>query len=85
MDLTAANLPPGARLALGTAVLEITAEPHTGCKKFVQRYGLEAMKFVNSPAGRELNLRGIYARVIQGGVVRMGDIAKKCNVTAPRA
>jgi hypothetical protein len=79
MDLSGANLPPGTRLALGTAVIEITAEPHTGCKKFVQRYGLEAMKFVNSPAGRELSLRGIYAKVVRRGVARVGDRVTKCG------
>lgn len=77
LDLSAANLPPGTRLALGTAVLEITSTPHTGCGKFVERFGVDAMKFVNSPVGRELNLRGIYARVVQPGVVRVGDHATR--------
>lgn len=77
LDLSAANLPPGTRLAIGTAVIEVTAQPHTGCGKFVERFGLEAMKFVNSPAGRALNLRGINARVVQSGAVRAGDRARK--------
>jgi hypothetical protein len=77
LDLSAVNLPPGTKLIIGSALIEITAEPHTGCKKFVERFGLDAMKFVNSPVGRELNLRGINARVIQGGVIRQGDTAKK--------
>lgn len=77
LDLTEANLPPGTRLAVGSAVLELTPQAHTGCRKFVERFGLEALKFVNSPTGRELRLRGIYARVAQGGVVRRGDIARK--------
>src|SRR5215212_12219103 len=59
LDLSGENLPAGTRLALGDAVIEVTAQPHTGCKKFVSRFGLEAMKFVNSKVGRELNLRGI--------------------------
>ena len=59
LELSADNLPPGTRLAIGSAVVEVTAEPHTGCKKFVARFGLEAMQFVNSPVGRQLNLRGI--------------------------
>ena len=77
MDLSAANLPPGTRLALGTAVIEVTAQPHTGCKKFVERFGLDAMKFVNSPVGEQLHLRGINAKVVQPGVIRVGDVAKK--------
>src|SRR5262249_8799499 len=39
LDLSQANLPPGTRLGLGSAVIEVTAEPHTGCKKFLQRFG----------------------------------------------
>lgn len=77
LDLSKDNLPAGTKLALGTAIIEVTAEPHTGCKKFVKRFGLEAMKFVNSPVGRELQLRGINARVLQAGVIRVGDAAKK--------
>src|SRR5690606_32420061 len=64
LDLSADNLPAGTRLAAGSAVIEITAQPHTGCSKFVERFGVDAMKFVNSPTGRSLNLRGIYAREI---------------------
>ena len=77
MDLTAENLPPGTRLELGTAMLEVTDQPHTGCGKFVERFGVEAMKFVNSPVGRALCLRGINARVVRSGVVRVGDRALK--------
>jgi hypothetical protein len=77
LDLSAENLPPGTRLAVGSAVIEVTAEPHTGCQKFVSRFGLDAMKFVNSPVGRELNLRGINARVVQAGTIRVRDVAKK--------
>jgi hypothetical protein len=77
MDLSAENLPPGIRLVLGSAIIEVTAEPHTGCEKFLSRFGLEAMKFVNSPLGRQLHLRGINAKVIQPGVIRVGDVARK--------
>lgn len=80
MDLSVANLPPGTRLALGTAVIEITAQPHLGCKKFVSRFGRDAMKFVNSRVGKELRLRGANAKVVQAGVIRVGDAAKKIVV-----
>jgi len=77
LDLAHDNLPPGSRLELGSAVIEVSAEPHTGCGQFVQRFGVEAMKFVNSPLGRQLHLRGINARVIRAGTVRVGDRARK--------
>jgi hypothetical protein len=77
MDLSANNLPPGTRLALGSAVIEVTAQPHNGCQKFVARFGLDAMKFVNSPVGKQLHLRGINAKVVQAGTIRVGDTAKK--------
>lgn len=77
LDLSAANLPAGTRLRIGTAVIEVTAQPHTGCGKFVERFGLDAMKFVNSPVGRTLNLRGINARVVQAGAIRRGDLVRK--------
>lgn len=76
-DLSGANLPPGTQLSLGDAIIEVTAEPHTGCKKFVARFGLDAMKFVNSPVGRELNLRGINAKVVRSGTIRTGDLIAK--------
>jgi len=77
MDLSRENLPAGTRLAIGDAVIEVTPQPHTGCKKFVSRFGAEAMKFVNTGVGRVLNLRGINARVVRGGVIRVGDVARK--------
>jgi hypothetical protein len=77
LDLAAVNLPAGTRLGLGSAVIEVTAIPHTGCQKFVQRFGLEAMKFVNSPLGRAHHLRGINAKVVQAGTIRVGDAVKK--------
>ena len=77
LDLSGENLPPGTRLALGSAVIEITEQPHTGCKKFVSHYGKDAVQFVNSPVGKQLRLRGVNAKVVQAGVIRAGDVAKK--------
>jgi hypothetical protein len=77
LDLSGRNLPPGTRLAIGTTLIEVTDEPHTGCGKFVRRFGVDAMKFVNSAEGRELNLRGINSRVVSGGIIRTGDAIAK--------
>jgi MOSC domain-containing protein YiiM len=73
LDLSAANLPAGTRLALGSAVIEVTEPPHLGCAKFAARFGEDAWRFVNSRVGRELRLRGLNARVIVPGTVRAGD------------
>ena len=77
LDLSDANLPPATQLAIGTAVIEVTAEPHTGCSKFVERFGVDATKFVNSRERRDLHLRGINARVVRPGVLRVGDAVSK--------
>ena len=77
MDLSDENLPAGTQLEIGSAVIEITAMPHTGCKKFVSRFGLDAMKFVNSNIGKELKLRGINAKVVKEGTIRTNDIVRK--------
>ena len=77
LDLSDENLPAGTRLAIGTAIIEITPPPHTGCKKFVERFGSEAMKFVNSPVGKRLHLRGVCAKVVQAGTIRQGDAVRK--------
>jgi MOSC domain-containing protein YiiM len=77
LDLSADNLPPGTRLALGSAVIEVTAQPHTGCGKFAARFGVDAVKFVNSAVGRQLNLRGINAKIVRAGLIRAGDLVQK--------
>jgi MOSC domain-containing protein YiiM len=76
-DLSVDNLPPGTRLTLGEATIEVTAIPHRGCGKFSSRFGVAALKFVNSEIGRRLNLRGINARIVEGGLVRTGDAVAK--------
>ncbi|MEY2423168.1 MAG: hypothetical protein QOI95_3235 [Acidimicrobiaceae bacterium] len=80
INLSDDNLPTGTRVQLGTAVIEVTAEPHNGCAKFAARFGQDAARFVNSPEGKELHLRGINARVVQAGTVRRGDVAVKLAV-----
>lgn len=77
LDLSAANLPPGTRLALGSAVIEVTDQPHTGCAKFTERFGLDAHRWVSSEIGKQLRLRGINARVVVPGEVRRGDVVHK--------
>ena len=72
-DLSEANVPPGTRLAIGSAVVEVTAPPHLGCKKFSARFGPDAVKFVNSDEGKQLHLRGVNAKVVTAGPVRNGD------------
>lgn len=76
-DLGLEHLPPGTELVAGTAVLAVSATPHTGCAKFTARYGSAATRWVNTEVGRGLNLRGINARIVSGGVVRRGDAIRK--------
>lgn len=78
-DLSEDNIPPGTQLAIGSAILEVSAQPHSGCKKFSDRFGVEAMKFVNSPEGKRLHLRGINTKIIQPGVIRVGDTVRKID------
>jgi hypothetical protein len=83
LDLSEENLPPGTRLALGSAVIEVTAQPHTGCAQFVERFGRDAMRFVNSEVGRQLRLRGLNAKVVVSGTVRPGDEIWKVPTGTP--
>ncbi|HEY1297245.1 MAG TPA: MOSC domain-containing protein [Chloroflexota bacterium] len=80
LDLSAANLPPGSHLTIGSAVIRVSEQPHTGCAKFVERFGMAAMEFVNGTRGKALHLRGINARVIEAGTVRVGDRVRKQSV-----
>jgi MOSC domain-containing protein YiiM len=77
LDLSGDNLPPGTRLSIGSAIVEVSDLPHLGCEKFTERYGTEAREFVNSPDGVALNLRGINTQIIQSGTVRVDDAVRK--------
>ena len=81
LDLSVDNLPAGTRLAIGDAVIEVTAKPHLGCDKFVARFGREAMQFVNGELGRQLRLRGLNAMVVQAGAIQRGDVVRKLSST----
>jgi MOSC domain-containing protein YiiM len=73
LDLSIEHLPPGTRLTIGDAELEVSDKPHTGCEKFAARFGVEALRFVGSPEGRALRLRGVNTRVLTSGAVHVGD------------
>ena len=77
LDISEEHLPAWTELRIGEAIVAVTDTPHTGCKKFVTRFGLEAMKFVNSERGRKLRLRGVNAKVVQPGRIAVGDIVRK--------
>jgi hypothetical protein len=77
LDISEDNLPAGSQVRIGSAVVEISIEPHTGCQKFTERFGLDAMRLVNSEEGRRLRLRGVNARVVEPGIVRVGDTVSK--------
>jgi MOSC domain-containing protein YiiM len=77
LDLSIANLPPGTRLAIGEAVAVVSQSPHTGCAKFTARFGSGATRWINSPTGRELRLRGVNLRIVEGGAVRTGDTVRR--------
>ena len=81
MDLSRNNLVLGSQIKIGSAVIEVSKKPHTGCEKFSNRFGLDALKFVSTPLGRELALRGINTRIVQSGIVRTGDVVKIHNVS----
>ncbi len=77
LDMSIENLPPGTRLGIGTAVIEISEKPHTGCAKFAARFGQDALRFISTPEGRARRLRGVNTRVVQSGTIRAGDVAVK--------
>jgi hypothetical protein len=76
-DLSTDHLPVGARVAVGEAEVEVSAQPHTGCSKFSARFGSDALRWINNPTGRSLRMRGVNCRIIRGGTVRVGDMIRK--------
>lgn len=77
LDLCEVHLPAGSRLSLGTTVIEVSEEPHTGCAKFSARFGSEALRWINSPSGRAHRLRGLNARVVEAGTIHAGDLVRR--------
>jgi len=77
LNLSDKNLPPGSRLSIGNSIIEITSLPHNGCKKFASRFGIEAVKFANSATGKKYHLRGVNAKIIRPGSIKVGDTVKK--------
>ena len=73
LDLSVENLPPGSQVRAGSALLEVTPEPHNGCSKFKARFGSSALKLVSRKPTRDLNLRGIYFKVVEDGEISTGD------------
>lgn len=77
LDLSQDNLPIGQQIKVGDVILEIAELPHTGCAKFAKRYGAYARKFVMTDEGKQLRFRGVYAKVIQGGNIKVKDTITK--------
>jgi hypothetical protein len=82
LDISHDNLPAGSLLTVGRAVLQVSEAPHLGCAKFLERFGTEAMRFVNSRTGRQLRLRGMNTQVVVPGTVRLGDLATRAPAHA---
>jgi len=83
LDLSVGALPPGTRIAIGSTILEMSEKPHTGCAKFSARFGSEALRWINTPEGREHRRRGANARVVHAGTVRVGDVVRLAGSEAP--
>ncbi len=76
-DLSEGNLPAGQQLQIDDATLEVSAQPHTGCRKFTERFGTDASRFINAPDRADLHLRGINAFVVRSGTVQVGAEVRK--------
>lgn len=81
IDLSHDNLPVGARLSIGSAIVELTAAPHTGCAKFASRFGHDALRFVSGPEAMRQRRRGANAKIVQSGKIRVGDMVRKIDAS----
>ena len=79
IDMSKENLPPGTRLSVGSAIIQVSREPHTGCAKFADRFGRDALRFVSTPTAMRMRLRGVNTRVVRSGAIRAGDIVTKLD------
>jgi hypothetical protein len=77
LDLRVDTLPAGSRLAIGDAVIEISAKPHTGCEKFAARFGIDALAWISTPVGKAHRMRGLNARIVEGGTIAVGDVIRR--------
>lgn len=73
LELSESNLPVGTRLSIGSALLEVSADPHRPCKKFHQRFGASAVKKVVRASKKGRRGRGLLATVLRAGEIRVGD------------
>lgn len=85
LDISVEALPAGTRLRAGSVVLEVSAQPHTGCSTFSGKFGLDALKWVSTPEGRQRRLRGVNCAVISDGKVRVGGAIEVIERPALRA
>jgi MOSC domain-containing protein YiiM len=76
-NLSQESLPAGSRLAIGSAIIQVSETPHTGCAKFSARFGSDALRWINSPIGRAHRMRGLNARIVEGGTIRTGDVVRR--------
>lgn len=77
LDLSIEALPVGTQLSIGEAIVEVTAPPHTGCSQFSDRFGIDALAWISTPVGKAYRMRGMHVRVVQGGVIRTGDVIRR--------
>jgi hypothetical protein len=77
LDLRVDTLPAGSRLAIGDAIIEISAKPHTGCDKFAARFGIDALAWISTPVGKAHRMRGLNARIVEGGTIAVGDVIRR--------